>query len=77
LHALFLREYNRIAGVLAADKPDWDDERLFETSRMVMIVLLLKLVVEEYLRHIGPFECTPWCRRLSATVRVLPPLVTS
>jgi prostaglandin-endoperoxide synthase 2 len=56
LNTLFLREHNRVAGVLAADNPDWDDERLFETTRMVLIVLLLKLVVEEYIRHIGPFD---------------------
>lgn len=56
LNTLFLREHNRVAGVLATDNPEWDDERLFETARMVMIVLLLKLVVEEYIRHIGPFD---------------------
>ena len=56
LNTLFLREHNRIAGLLASENPDWDDERLFETTRMIMIVLLLKLVVEEYIRHIGPFD---------------------
>jgi prostaglandin-endoperoxide synthase 2 len=56
LNTLFLREHNRVAGVLAEAHPDWDDDRLFETARMVMIVLLLKLVVEEYIRHIGPFD---------------------
>ena len=30
--------------------------RLFETTRNIMIVLLLKLVVEEYITHIGPFD---------------------
>ncbi len=56
LNTLFLREHNRIAGVLKSEHPDWDDNRLFETTRMIMIVLLLKLVVEEYIRHIGPFD---------------------
>jgi prostaglandin-endoperoxide synthase 2 len=56
LNTVFLQEHNRVAGVLAEDNPDWDDDRLFETARMVMIVLLLKLVVEEYIRHIGPFD---------------------
>jgi prostaglandin-endoperoxide synthase 2 len=56
LNTLFLREHNRIAGVLRSEHPDWDDNRLFETTRMIMIVLLLKLVVEEYIRHIGPFD---------------------
>ncbi len=56
LNILFLREHNRIATLLAHEYPDWDDDRLFETTRMIMIVLELKLVVEEYIRHIGPFD---------------------
>ena len=56
LNTLFLREHNRIAGLLASEYPEWDDDRLFETTRMIMIVLELKLVVEEYIRHIGPFD---------------------
>lgn len=56
LNTLFLREHNRVAGLLASEQPDWDDDRVFETTRNIMIVLLLKLVVEEYIRHIGPFD---------------------
>jgi prostaglandin-endoperoxide synthase 2 len=70
LDVLFLREHNRIAGLLAKEyalgreRPVWDrpmsdaelDERLFQTTRMIMIVLLLKLVVEEYIRHIAPHD---------------------
>ena len=32
------------------------DERLFQTTRLIMVVLLLKLVVEEYIRHIAPHD---------------------
>src|SRR4051812_35850186 len=70
LDVLFVREHNRIAGLLAAEyekgreRPVWDhgmnaadlDERLFQTTRLVMVVLLLKLVVEEYIRHIAPYD---------------------
>jgi prostaglandin-endoperoxide synthase 2 len=56
LNTLFLREHNRVAALLASEHSDWDDDRLFETTRNVMIVLELKLVVEEYIRHIGPFD---------------------
>ena len=56
LNTLFLREHNRVAGALASEHPRWDDERLFETTRMVMTVLLLTIGVEEYIRHIGPFD---------------------
>jgi prostaglandin-endoperoxide synthase 2 len=56
LNVLFLREHNRIARLLAAEYPAWDDDRLFETARNVMIVLLLKLVIEDYIVHIGPYD---------------------
>ncbi|MET9202491.1 peroxidase family protein [Gordonia sp. NPDC003585] len=58
LDTIFLREHNRIADVLNAAHPEWEgnDERLFQTTRNIMIVLLLKLVVEEYIMHIGPFD---------------------
>jgi prostaglandin-endoperoxide synthase 2 len=56
LDTVFLREHNRIAGLLKGEHPDWDDARLFETTRNIMIVVLLKLVVEEYIKHIGPFD---------------------
>jgi prostaglandin-endoperoxide synthase 2 len=70
LDVLFVREHNRIAGLLAneydrgRERPAWNrrmtpadlDERLFQTTRLIMIVLLLKLVVEEYIRHIAPHD---------------------
>ncbi|MER7133823.1 peroxidase family protein [Streptosporangium saharense] len=56
LTVLFLREHNRVARLLAEDNPRWDDERLFQTTRNVLIVLLIKLVVEEYVNHITPYH---------------------
>lgn len=59
ISTLFMREHNRICDELAAAYPEWDttaeafDERLFQTARMINTVILLKLVVEEYINHIG------------------------
>jgi prostaglandin-endoperoxide synthase 2 len=56
MNTVFLREHNRVAGILAEEHPAWDDERIFQTARNILIVMLLKLVVEEYIMHIGPFD---------------------
>jgi len=55
MNTLFLREHNRICELLA-QKYNWDDERIFQTARNVMIVLLMKIVVEEYIKHIVPYN---------------------
>jgi prostaglandin-endoperoxide synthase 2 len=58
MNVLFFREHNRVARELAAKHPEWkgDDDRLFETARNILIVLLIKIVVEEYINHITPYH---------------------
>ena len=58
LTTLLLREHNRLAGELETRNPEWDDDRVFETARSILIVLFIKLVVEEYINHIAskPFR---------------------
>jgi len=54
-NTLFLREHNRICEQLASAY-NWDDERLFQTARMILIVILIRLVIEEYINHITPYH---------------------
>jgi len=53
LSLVFLREHNRICAELQRRYGWSDDERLFQTARMINICLLLKLTVEEYINHIA------------------------
>jgi prostaglandin-endoperoxide synthase 2 len=52
ISTIFMREHNRIATVLKQENVTWSDERIFQTARNINIVLLLKLVVEDYINHI-------------------------
>lgn len=53
LSTIFMREHNRICDELKKVNHSWEDERLFQTARAINIVLLLKLVVEDYINHIA------------------------
>ena len=56
INTLFLREHNRLAGLLGSAHADWDDERVFQTARNIVIVMFIKIVVEEYINHINTTE---------------------
>lgn len=61
LNVLFLREHNRIARALARTcprgaYPRWDDDRIFETTRNILTVLVIKIAMQEYINHITPYH---------------------
>jgi Animal haem peroxidase len=55
LNVLCLREHNRLTDLLAKKYPGWDDERLFQTARNVVIVEVMKIVIDDYINHITPY----------------------
>ena len=52
LSTMCVREHNGVADRLATLHGDWDDDRLFETARLIMIRNVLQIVVEDYINHI-------------------------
>jgi peroxidase len=36
VHTIFLREHNRLCDILVAQHPDWDDERIYQTVKLIM-----------------------------------------
>ncbi|GAC1343451.1 MAG: hypothetical protein NVSMB18_19290 [Acetobacteraceae bacterium] len=55
INTLFLREHNRLCGILEGENPTWDDDQVFETARNINIVQLIRIVVQEYINHISPY----------------------
>ena len=53
LSTMCAREHNRVASELAKLPGNWDDDRVFETARIVMIRNILKIVVEDYINHLA------------------------
>lgn len=72
ISTMCVREHNRLARELAGIHPEWDDDRLFETARLINVHNVLEIVIEDYINHIagaGSFrldanfaERQPWYR---------------
>ena len=43
LHTLFVMEHNQIADMLLLNYPDWDDERVFQTARLINAAEIAKI----------------------------------
>ncbi|XP_036129369.1 prostaglandin G/H synthase 2 [Molossus molossus] len=53
---IWLREHNRVCDVLKREHPEWDDERLFQTTRLILIGETIKIVIEDYVQHLSGYH---------------------
>uniref|UniRef100_A0A3Q2V4S7 Prostaglandin G/H synthase 1 n=2 Tax=Haplochromis burtoni TaxID=8153 RepID=A0A3Q2V4S7_HAPBU len=52
---LWLREHNRVCDILKAEHPTWDDEQLFQTTRLIIIGETIRIVIEDYVQHLSGY----------------------
>uniref|UniRef100_A0A4W3KAM7 Prostaglandin G/H synthase 2 n=1 Tax=Callorhinchus milii TaxID=7868 RepID=A0A4W3KAM7_CALMI len=53
---IWLREHNRVCDILKVEHPDWEDEQLFQTSRLILIGETIKIVIEDYVQHLSGYN---------------------
>ena len=58
LNTIMLREHNRICDLLKESYSHWDDERIFQTTRNIMIVLVITIVLRDYIGQFSQLEFT-------------------
>lgn len=53
---IWLREHNRVCVILAKEHPEWDDERLFQTARLIILGETIKITIEDYVQHLSQYH---------------------
>ena len=61
MHTIWVREHNRIALALHVLNPKWDDERLFQEARKIVIAEIQHITYNEWLEVLFSKELVGLC----------------
>lgn len=53
---IWLREHNRVCDVMRAEHPEWTDEQIFQTVKLILLGETIKIVIEDYVQHISNYN---------------------
>ncbi|KAK3858113.1 hypothetical protein Pcinc_035671 [Petrolisthes cinctipes] len=53
---IWVREHNRVCDELKRINPHWDDERLYQTSRLIITGQVIKITIEDYVQHLSQYK---------------------
>ncbi|KAK6979623.1 prostaglandin G/H synthase 2 [Biomphalaria glabrata] len=53
---IWMREHNRVCDIMKQEHPDWDDERLFQTGKLIILGETIKIVIEDYVEHLANYN---------------------
>ncbi|KAK7067762.1 Prostaglandin G/H synthase 1 [Halocaridina rubra] len=53
---IWVREHNRICDELLKVHPDWSDERLYHTARLIVVGEVIKITIEDYVQHLSQYK---------------------
>jgi len=56
METMWIREHNRVCDILVQQHPEWDDERLYQTAKLIVLGECLKITIEDYVGHLSQYN---------------------
>lgn len=53
---IWVREHNRVCDELLKVHPDWSDEQLYHTARLIIVGEVIKITIEDYVQHLSQYK---------------------
>ncbi|XP_069694755.1 prostaglandin G/H synthase 2-like [Periplaneta americana] len=53
---IWIREHNRVCEILQMENPNWDDEQLYQTARLIITGEMMHITIQDYLQHMSQYN---------------------